>query len=225
MNKKLGCSIVLSLLMLIAMGCGQKPLSDAGSTQVVGNTASTTNANVPETPAKDNSTSTEKDTPVKKLTTDTKEVATSGVVEDAPKEDATTNQDKKNTQSEKILVYYTDTDATVLKKSEQEIHFVNATDKYQSAFKALQVDGNPELISLWSKITLKTVSFNSGKVTMDIHMPDEARLGAGGEQFALDALKNTLFQFEEVKSIELLVDGAAVESLMGHADLEHPMVR
>jgi len=221
-NKKLGCSIVLSLLMLIGMGCGQKPLSDAG-TQVVGN--ATSNTNDTETITKDKDTSTDKATPVKELTSDNKEVSEPELVEDAVKEETTTNEDKTNAQSEKILVYYTNPDATVLQKSEQVIHFVNANEKYQSAFKALQVDGNPELISLWSKITLKTVSINSGKVTLDIHMPDEARLGAGGEQFALDALKNTLFQFEDVKSIELLVDGVAVESLMGHADLEHPMVR
>lgn len=60
---------------------------------------------------------------------------------------------------------------------------------------------------------------------MDVHMPDEARLGAGGEQFALDALTKTMFQFDEVKSVELLVDGAKVESLMGHVDLEHPLTR
>lgn len=45
------------------------------------------------------------------------------------------------------------------------------------------------------------------------------------EQFALEALKNTLFQFDEVKSIELLVDGEVVESLIGHAELEHPILR
>ncbi|OAB46831.1 GerMN domain-containing protein [Paenibacillus antarcticus] len=222
MNKKLGCSIVLSLLMLIGMGCGQKPLSDAG-TKVLENTASTTNDT--ETLVKDKVTTTEKVTPAKGLTSDNKEVSEPALVKEDVKAETATNEDKTKAQNEKILVYYTNPDATVLQKSEQEIHFVNATEKYQSAFKALQVDGNPELISLWSKITLKTVSFNSGKVTLDIHMPDEARLGAGGEQFALDALKNTLFQFEEVKSIELLVDGAVVESLMGHADLEHPMVR
>ncbi|WP_161487850.1 GerMN domain-containing protein [Paenibacillus glacialis] len=208
--------------MIIGVGCGQKPLSDGG-TQIVGNEASNTNNQ--EVPTTEKGTSSENNKPATNLSSDSKEVPVNVPVEDAHKEDTTLSQDKDTKQSTKIQVYYTDTDATLLQKSEYEIHFANDTEKYQSAFKALQDDSNPDLISLWSKITLKTLSFNSGKVTLDIHMPDEARLGAGGEQFALDALKNTLFQFEEVKSIELLVDGAAVESLMGHADLEHPMVR
>lgn len=209
MNKKIGCTIVLSLLMLVGIGCGQKPLSDAGSETVQNTTNATDNQ---EVIAKDNVTSTETDIPAKNLTSDNKEVTT-------------TSEDNDMTQSKKIQVYYTDPQMTILQKTEQEIHFTNNIEKYQTTFKALQNDSNPDLISLWSKMKLKTVSFSGGNITLDIHMPDEARLGAGGEQFALDALKNTLFQFEEINSIELLVDGESVESLMGHADLEHPMVR
>ncbi|MNC60821.1 Sporulation and spore germination [compost metagenome] len=78
---------------------------------------------------------------------------------------------------------------------------------------------------LWGGIELKSLKFADGQITMDIHKPDEAQLGAGGEALAISALAQTLFQFEEVKSIEVLVDGEQVESLMGHVDLEHPMTR
>jgi hypothetical protein len=43
--------------------------------------------------------------------------------------------------------------------------------------------------------------------------------------FAIDALQKTFFQFDEVQSLELLVDGNQIESLMGHVELEHPMTR
>ncbi|AJS61466.1 hypothetical protein UB51_09890 [Paenibacillus sp. IHBB 10380] len=181
MNKKVGCTLIVSLLMLIGVGCGQNPLSDAGTPTV--------------------------------LSSNNQDVS------------ATVGKEEDKEQSQKIQVYFTDPQAMELEKTEQDIQFANNTEKYQEAFKALQKDSNPELISLWSKMELKTISFSEGMITLDIHMPDEARLGAGGEQFALEALKNTLFQFDEVKSIELLVDGEVVESLMGHAELEHPILR
>lgn len=64
-----------------------------------------------------------------------------------------------------------------------------------------------------------------GQVTVDLSLPDAARLGSPGEEMLLDALKKTLFQFSEVKTIEILLDGKQVESLMGHMELPHPIKR
>ncbi|HEY2492612.1 MAG TPA: GerMN domain-containing protein, partial [Paenibacillus sp.] len=128
-------------------------------------------------------------------------------------------------QSETITAYYTDPDVMDLHKAQQEIQYGNDIEKYKAAFKTLQIDSNPDLIPLWGKVELKSVTSTHGDISMDIHLPDEARLGSGGEMFALDALYNTLFQFKEVKSIDLTVDGKPTESLMGHIELEHPMVR
>jgi hypothetical protein len=41
----------------------------------------------------------------------------------------------------------------------------------------------------------------------------------------MQAIPKTLFQFQEVKTIELLVDGKKLDSLMGHVDLPHPIPR
>ncbi|MMZ65800.1 Sporulation and spore germination [compost metagenome] len=78
------------------------------------------------------------------------------------------------------------------------------------------------MISLWDKITLNSVRVSNGKITLDVTIPDEARLGAGGESLAIDALKQTFFQFDEVKELELTIDGEQQESMMGHVELEHP---
>lgn len=128
-------------------------------------------------------------------------------------------------QSETITAYYTDPQEMELKKAQQEIQYSNDIDKYKAAFQTLQIDSNPDLIPLWGKVELKSLTSSNGDIMIDIHLPDEARLGSGGEMFALEALQNTLFQFKEVKSIDLTVDGKSTESLMGHVDLEHPMVR
>ncbi|MCK8490080.1 GerMN domain-containing protein [Paenibacillus sp. MBLB2552] len=125
-----------------------------------------------------------------------------------------------------IQVYFTDDDLMDLKPTSREIAFTVDRSKYESAFEALQ-KADDGLLSLWEKVVLNTVTFDetNGQLNLDISLPDEARLGAGGESLALEALKNTMFQFDEVKQIELTLDGAQVESLMGHVDLEHPMSR
>nr|WP_237691085.1 GerMN domain-containing protein [Paenibacillus caui] len=130
--------------------------------------------------------------------------------------------------TETVKVYYADQEFTELKESSREIKYSksgDAADKYKAAFEALQDSGDSSLVSLWAKMKLLSIQFADGEVTLDIQLPDEARLGTDGELMALDSLKQTLFQFDEVKSIELLVDGKKLESLMGHADLEHPMTR
>ncbi|MNY78319.1 hypothetical protein D3C86_2185150 [compost metagenome] len=56
-------------------------------------------------------------------------------------------------------------------------------------------------------------------------IPEDAHLGASGEDLALQALLKTSFQFDEVKTVDILVDGKSVDSLMGHVELEHPFSR
>ncbi|MNJ43995.1 Sporulation and spore germination [compost metagenome] len=123
-----------------------------------------------------------------------------------------------------IEVYFTDDDLMELKEFEREITFPEEKDKYAEAFKQLQKAENG-MISLWEKVILNTITFSDGALSIDIQLPDEARLGSGGESLAIESIRTTMFQFEEVQQIELTVDGEQVESLMGHVELEHPMTR
>lgn len=125
-----------------------------------------------------------------------------------------------------IKVYFTDDDVMDLQEKTREIEVSAEHSKYEGAFKALQT-ADSGLASLWQNVVLNSVSFSeaNGQLAIDISLPDEARLGAGGESLAIEALKKTMFQFDEVKQIELTLDGEQVESLMGHVDLEHPMSR
>jgi len=131
----------------------------------------------------------------------------------------------ENEESQEIEVFYADDQLLQLEQRTKTITFKDDSDKYSQTYAALQNSDQPELIPLWNNIDLLSAHFNQGKLTLDVHIPDEARLGAGGETLALDALRETSFQFDEVTSIELLVDGNAAESLMGHAELEHPLTR
>lgn len=127
-------------------------------------------------------------------------------------------------QTAQIELYYTDDNLMELTKVQREIKFQEDQEKYSEAFKQLQV-AESGLFSLWQKVVLNTASLADGILHIDIQLPDEARLGSGAEVLAIDSLKATMFQFEEVQKLELTVDGEQVESLMGHVELEHPMTR
>lgn len=137
-----------------------------------------------------------------------------------------TTAPSEETKQETIKVFYTDPEQLELKETTREITFKSDWSKYESAFKALQKSDSDELVPLWSdEITINKLEVDGGNVTLDLKIPATANLGSGGEQFALDALKQTFFQFDEVTSLELLVDGEQTESLMGHVELEHPMTK
>lgn len=224
MNKKIWIAALLVTVMAVAAGCGSKPTAapnqsqGAGSETQTGNGVTEVEGQVitdPTTAGSDGNT-----TPSNSANGSSEGTSSGGE----------TSTDKPSTsdskQQKSIEVYYTDPEELELHKASAEITFASDDEKYKAAFASLQQSKDDNLVPLWSKdIELKSVQFKDGALTLDIHMPDTARLGAGGEVFALDALKQTFFQFDEVKSLDLLVDGQSSESLMGHVDLEHPMTR
>ncbi|GGH23997.1 GerMN domain-containing protein [Paenibacillus segetis] len=202
--KKISVIALMIFLMIAAVGCGQKPLAGSGENEQLPN-LSVNEAEPPATVVPDSTNSTQ------------------GAQNNDPNEQT----DTPTSQKLAIKVYYTDDDIMDLKEMEQEITFVDAkaNSKYSEAFKALQNVSGSGVISLWGKVILNSTSFTDGELTVDIQLPDEARLGSGGESLAIDALKATFFQFEEVKQLELTVNGDKVDTLMGHVELEHPMTK
>ncbi|RUT36028.1 hypothetical protein EJP77_03250 [Paenibacillus zeisoli] len=203
MKRKSLTTGLLILLMLVSAGCGQKsqaapPVNDQVSAPSV------TSGNQ------------EKETP------STSQLGTN-VAAASPSESS--DQPENSANKLTISSYYTDNDMMELKEEHKEITFSNEQDKYTEVFKTLKDSGTDKLFALWQKVELKSAALKDGELTIDIHLPDEARLGAGGESLAIEALKRAFFQFDEVKSIELLVDGSKVDTLMGHDELEHPMTR
>ncbi|MBY9081705.1 GerMN domain-containing protein [Paenibacillus sp. HN-1] len=221
MNKKIGVIGIASALLLVLGGCGDKPAAapDEGGistpTVVSGADSSQEPSASPEVSAPASASPQPSES----------EASPSQAPASAAASPSASTAPEAEKQNQTISVYYTDQQVTELKEAKAQIRFAQDTDKYTEAFKALQNSDSSDLISLWGKMELKSLKFENGQIVMDIHKPDEAQLGAGGESFALSALTKTLFQFPEVKSIELLVDGQQVESLMGHADLLHPMTR
>ncbi|MFD0586971.1 GerMN domain-containing protein [Paenibacillus sp. GCM10027627] len=98
-------------------------------------------------------------------------------------------------------------------------------DFVKAAFAELQKEVDGSGVSLWKGVHVLSSELKEGKFTVDLHIPDEARLGAPGELQMIETMKSTIFQFPFVEEIELLVVGEAVESLMGHVELDHPIKR
>lgn len=199
MNKKIWSAGLLAAVMLIGAGCGQKPGAAPDNTP-----GQVTPAPDDQTGQSNNGTSNG-----------------SGGSSTGSGSEVTTPEAK----TESIKAYYTDPDMMELVEGTAEISYKEDQEKYEAAYQALQQSGNAEMIPLWEKIGLKSLKFENGALTLDVTVPDEANLGAGGESFAVDAIKKTFFQFDEVQSLQILVDGQQTESLMGHVDLENPMTR
>jgi hypothetical protein len=123
------------------------------------------------------------------------------------------------------IIYLTDVELSETVEHSVKLTYGEDIDLVKATLAELQKDAGENELVLWKPIEIKSVELADGLVTLDIHLPDEARLGAPGEQLVLETLQKTLFQFDFVQAIELLVDGAKIETLMGHVELEHPMKR
>ncbi|MGG3282342.1 GerMN domain-containing protein [Paenibacillus solani] len=226
MNKKYWMTGLLSLMLVFSAGCGQKPAAAPAGTSPdnAAEQVETTTNETDETAVLDNEKV--EDTAVnanKGGEALPQQTAGENTATSAETNVKATNTDTKKAQ---IKLYYTDPEVMDLKETNREIAYSGEEDKFKRAFEELQKSDDAQLNPLWSdKIKLNSIKFDSGALTLDITKPDEANLGSGGEMFAIEALQKTFFQFEEVKSLELLVDGQQIESLMGHVELEHPMVR
>lgn len=124
-----------------------------------------------------------------------------------------------------IESYYGNTDMTALVSKPATIRFTKDADKYLTALNVLKKSPSQDAVSLCSEITFRSAKLEGDKLTVDLSLSDKSRLGSGGEAMLLEAFKKTLFQFKEVQSFEILVDGKKAESLMGHMELLYPFKR
>ncbi|MBD8836451.1 MULTISPECIES: GerMN domain-containing protein [unclassified Paenibacillus] len=223
MNKKIWIAALLVTVMAVAAGCGSKPTAAPNQTQGAGTENNVTEVEGETITEPVTAEPEENTTPTESTEGSSEETTTTNPPSETSTDTPTTSE---SNEKKTITVFYTDEEELELHKASAEISYASDDAKYKAAFESLQQSKDAKLVPLWSKeIELKSVQFKDGALTLDIHMPDTARLGAGGESYALDALKQTFFQFDEVKSLDLLVDGQQTESLMGHVDLEHPMTR
>jgi hypothetical protein len=124
-----------------------------------------------------------------------------------------------------LNLYYGNEAGDALVTKEVTLEQLSAASPYLEALNALTRSPDNQNVALFSGFTFQNAELKEGTLTIDLTLPVEPKLGAPGEELLLESLKKTMFQFEEVLAIEVLVKGQKVESLLGHVDLPHPIVK
>ncbi len=134
-------------------------------------------------------------------------------------------QTQPSLTKEKIAVFYTDANLMELIKEEREISYSDDVDKYKQAISSLEKPAKADHVKLWENFGYHSITFADGALTIDTKGSNVYNLGASGEALALQAFKQTMYQFPEVKKIVMLQDGQPIESLMGHMVLEEALAK
>ena len=200
--KKILPLFMISLLLLCA-GCDKQDISNMENK---GN-------NLP-------ASSTENDSNVK----NNKSISTS----DQSNSNGQNNQSGQVTEM-KIKVYYPDENGMNLVGVDRTIKLDDKNDKYTAAVKAVMIPPTEKKLTsvIPEKATLIEVKFMDGTafVNLDKNIKDGFAGGSTGEEFLIGSIVNTLTEFEEVKEVQFLINGQAVETLSGHMDLTEPIAR
>ncbi|MCY9693951.1 GerMN domain-containing protein [Paenibacillus alginolyticus] len=130
-------------------------------------------------------------------------------------------------KQKKVKAFYSDQDEMKLIEKEVTISYKQDADVYEAAMNALKKSDDPKAIPLFDDLTFTSSSFDKakGELKIDLKFGPKTQLGAPGEELFLQALKKTVFQFPEVKSLYVLKNGKQVDSLMGHIELPYPIKR
>lgn len=138
--------------------------------------------------------------------------------------------DNKKTSSGKltIKVYYPDEQGMKLQAVQKTVK-VGSDDKYTAALKAL-LDGTKEkglatIVPKQAKIKSVKVQGDTAFVDFDENLIKKFIGGSTGEEMLVGSIVNTLTEFEEIKKVQLLVEGKKIESISGHLDLTKPVER
>ena len=128
----------------------------------------------------------------------------------------------------KVNVYYPRDDGTGLLPVSRTVKLENE-DKYTAALKSLltgtKEKGQTNVIP--KKAKLRSVTVKDGVATVDFSKELQQNFNGGstGEEMLVGSIVNTLTDFPEVKKVQILIDGASVETLSGHLDLSEPLPR
>ena len=127
-----------------------------------------------------------------------------------------------------VNVYYPRNDGTGLIAVSRKVN-TEKDDKYTAAMKSLltgtKEKGQTNVIP--KKAKLRSVTVKDGVASVDFSKELEQNFSGGstGEEMLIGSIVNTLTDFPEVQKVQILIEGASVETLSGHMDLSEPLTR
>ena len=128
-----------------------------------------------------------------------------------------------------VKVYYPNDEGERLVAVSRKVKLSDRADKYTAALKSLmegtKEKGQSTIIPRQTKI--RSVKVKDGVATVDFSGDILKHFvgGSTGEEMLVGSVVNTLTEFPEVTSVQILIDGKPVESLAGHMDLTVPIKR
>jgi germination protein M len=135
--------------------------------------------------------------------------------------------------TEKISLYFSDDQAMYLVPESRDIQIQKDTKTETSIAEAIvnELITGPTDTKLIATIPKET-KLHSLKITDQIAYVDfseEIRSkhpgGSSGEMMTLNSIVNSLTELTGIKKVQILINGAKVDTLVGHADLSQPLSR
>jgi hypothetical protein len=130
-----------------------------------------------------------------------------------------------NAKRATVTLHESDSDLMDMVTREVEVSYTTDEELIAATIEELQKEPENGNISLMNKIEINSLKLEGDRLVLDIHIPQEGRFGSSGELMLVSSLRQTSFQFDFINELDILLDGEAVESLMGHVELLHPIKR
>lgn len=127
-----------------------------------------------------------------------------------------------------VNVYYPRNDGTGLIAVSRKVN-TEKDDKYTAAMKSLltgtKEKGKTNVIPKKAKLRSVTVKDSTATVDFSKELEQNFSGGSTGEEMLIGSIVNTLTDFPEIQKVQILIEGASVETLSGHMDLSEPLTR
>ena len=135
--------------------------------------------------------------------------------------------EKKAESAMSMTLYYPDDSGMKLIAVKRDVK--PSPDKYVAVMKSLMSGtdkkGTVDIIPKTAKLRSVKVKDGVAKVDFSRELIKDFNGGSTGEEMLVGSIVDTLTEFSEVKKVQILVEGKAVDTIAGHMDTEKPLSR
>ena len=135
--------------------------------------------------------------------------------------------EKKVESTLSVTLYYPDDSGMKIIAVKRDVK--PSPDKYTAVMKSLMSGtdkkGTVDIIPKTAKLRSVKVKDGVAKVDFSRELVKDFNGGSTGEEMLVGSIVDTLTEFSEVKKVQILVEGKAVDTIAGHMDTEKPISR
>lgn len=142
------------------------------------------------------------------------------------------NNSEKSTVSHDFTLYFSDNQAMYLIAEKRAVEVPKNADQIfllETAVKQLIAGPKSQDLSATfpPETRLLSVKVENGTAIVDFSQELQTKHwgGSTGEMMTLGSLTNTLTEFQGIQSVQILLEGQKIDSLLGHLDTSSPLRR